>query len=333
MYTAEREFLPLPDEKRVVVEQLLSLEEALRAAIARLDELGIASREGSRLKECADILNSTATAGAYPAGEDALAEVGEAVLTARDFRDVSNALPKDVSDRLTRGLGTASGGPIEDPTAGGAPRQFQTQLWFGAVMTAGGLNPRVRFGDDGPDFLVRPGALSYGVEVKHPTSERGAFECLRNARHQLATVGHGVVVMELSDCLDNIGLQRFGPKSPGPTDREIKRKLRELADRLSGLVWDWNTQTHRPTFKPVFALWVFARGWRWDVADRLAPELLGFQRMHRYCSTAGNVWCHKADEFMKQVSAGLEAGGFPIHLADQESPTPIARPFFDDLPD
>ena len=187
MYTAEREFLPLADEKRVVVEQLLSLEEALRAAIARLDELGIASREGSRLKECADILNSTATAGAYPAGEDALAEVGEAVLTARDFRDVSNALPKDVSDRLTRGLATASGGPIEDPTAGGAPRQFQTQLWFGAVMTAGGLNPRVRFSDDGPDFLVRPGALSYGVEAPMPRASTSAARGPNRSRARITS--------------------------------------------------------------------------------------------------------------------------------------------------
>ena len=60
MHTAEREFLPLPDEKRVVVEQLPPFEEALRAAIARFDALGIASKEGSRLKDCADILNSTA---------------------------------------------------------------------------------------------------------------------------------------------------------------------------------------------------------------------------------------------------------------------------------
>lgn len=331
MYTAEREFDPLPDEKRVVVEQLPPLEAALREAIARFDELGISVREGSRLTECLEALSSCTAAGAYPEGEDALARVGEAILTARDFRDISNALPKDVSDRLTRDLATASGGSIEDPTAGGAPRQFQTQLWFGAVLTAGGLNPRVGSSDDGPDFLVKPGALQYGVEVKRPTSEQGAFRGLRKARHQLATVGHGVVVMELSDCLDSIGLRRFGPKAPGPIDREVKRKYRKFVDRLSGLVWDWKTQTHRPTFKPVFALWVFARGWRWDVADPLAPELLGFQGMHRYCSTAGNVWCHKADEFMERVLVGLKAGGFHVHLADQESPTPITRPFFDNL--
>lgn len=326
-----RRFDGLPADRQFRCEQLPRIADRLAGAIESLQRWDIRVAESGRLRAAEKVLRLAALAGVYPSAPEELHRIAEAIRTAQDFGQIMDTLGPERSERLAAELQRSVKGTLEGREAAREPYQFHTQFWFGAALVRAGLDPLIPTDSQrNPDFVLCPGTVRYGVEVKRPSSERGAFDLLRSARDQLVAAGlRGIVVMDLSDCLEEMGLRRFVPTSGQPPHEELKPAFEEFRDRLGDTVWDAERRQHRPGFSSVIGIWVLARGWRWAMDDLIRPEYFEAQGMLRFASARGNVWDHLTDEFFRRVQRGLQDGGFFLLEAEQESSDPVRRAFWE----
>jgi hypothetical protein len=326
-----RRFEDTPADRQFRCEQLPRIADRLAGAIESLQRWDIRVAESGRLRAAEKVLRQVALAGTYPSEPEELHRVAEAIRTAQDFGQIMDALGPERSERLAGELQRSVKGTLEGRETAREPYQFHTQFWFGAALIRAGLDPEVPTDRRrNPDFVVCPGTVRYGVEVKRPSSERGAFDLLRSARDQLVAARlHGIVVMDLSDCLEDMGLRRVVPTAAQGPHEELKPAFKEFRDRLGNVVWDAERRQHRPGFSSVIGIWVLARGWRWTLDDLTRPEYFEAQGMLRFASVRGNVWYHRTDEFFRCVQGGLRDGGFFLLEAEQESSDPVLRAFWE----
>lgn len=330
-YERSATFDGLPVDRQFRCEQLPKIADRLAGAIESIERWDLRVAESGRLRAAEKVLRRTAEAGAYPADPKELHRIASAIRVAQDFGQIMEALGPERSERLAAELERALKGTLEGVEKEREPYRFGTQFLFGAALVRAGLEPEVPTAETrNPDFVVCSGTLRYGVEVKRPSSQRGAVDVLSSARDQFEAAGlRGIVVVDVSDCLEEVGLQDCVPSFTVPPHEELKPAFRAMRTRLGDVVWDAARRRHRPGFSSVVGLWVLARGWRWALDDLSRPEYFEAQGMYRLASTRWNIWDHKTDEFQRRVQRALRDGGFFIHEAEQESSAPVTRVFWE----
>ena len=95
-----------------------------------------------------------------------------------------------------------------------------------------GPEPRHRALPDQLALELRERAEDVELQLAGRVGGVDRFDLLRSARDQLVAAGlRGVVVMDLSDCLEDTGLRRFAPTSGEPPYEELKLGFQEFRDR------------------------------------------------------------------------------------------------------
>ena len=327
----EKSYEATPSDHRITVAKLPILIDRIDSVVARLEDWDIRVAPLGRLKEARRQLNITHKKGAYDRDKTELAKTAEAVRIAKDFSQIIQVIEDESTRGVAAELQHVLKGTLRGRDRDRKPYQFQSQFLFGADLLRAGLNPEVPSGTGkGPDFVVCPGTQRFAVEVKRPGSRRGVFDLLKSARDQIQHARlHGIVVLDLTDCLEELGLRRVEPSNPEPPFAAVKEPYRELSEEVYDVIWDDEKLQYRPGFSDIMGVWYIARGWRWMLDDLEAPQLFEFQGFHRMASTRGNLWYHLADEFHRlMVDAMLDAGSF-INQADHEATHPIRKPFWE----
>jgi hypothetical protein len=317
--------------KSLVVDNLPIALERLTNAIELFESRGIRVADLGRLNQGRSTLEKVIRAGRYPSDQASLRRIANAVRLCQDFETIAESVPQEVAGRLAGELQQALKGTLDGGEKTRRPFQFQSQFWFGGALLRAGFDvliPSDR--SKNPDFVLTPGAVTYGVEVKRPGTAEAAEDALRKAREQLDAAGtKGIVVFDLSDCLEHLGLRRFVHGAVGRGYEDLKPHYRILTDSLGEIVWDAERREHRAGYTSVIGLWSLARGWLWDLDDLTSPRLFDMQGMQRFASAKGNVWYYIADEFFHRLVSALRESGFAIHEVEQESKDPIRTPYWE----
>jgi hypothetical protein len=117
------------------------------------------------------------------------------------------------------------------------------------------------------------GTLRYALEVKRPNGNLDAFNVVRKAARQIRDPRFhgGVIVVDLTDCID-AGLRlHFGSGAPGPNP--VHERVHELMGDLHREIFADGAQRLRRNREHVFSLICFARSTYWDLSSLRFPYL------------------------------------------------------------
>lgn len=159
---------PPPPESILIPERLAVLADRLKGAIATIEEWGIRLDPTTRLKRTENLLRDVASAGSFPTSHDGLVEVAHAARDAQEFAEIGGMLPEKPLRPVATALKHATQvEPSDDEWSelGGAPCQFQSELWVGAMLSCAADFLGVPLQKGWPDYIVKNG--------KHGVRRRG----------------------------------------------------------------------------------------------------------------------------------------------------------------
>jgi hypothetical protein len=178
----------------------------LEEARTIFESWGIRIGKGSRLEQAQKLFRKVARNNAFPADDTGKLQLGRAYVMTHDLVNIAQALPDDVIPALKEDLRRCLGGSLNDSHPTPATRA-QSQLSFGAVLAAAGLNPKAppTIGGKSPDYIIVCETLEYGVEIKRPQSVESAFQRIDEAVAQFREFGsrYNCVVVDMTDCVDS----------------------------------------------------------------------------------------------------------------------------------
>jgi hypothetical protein len=223
-------------------------------------------------------------------------------------------MPAERLDPIALDLQEAVGGTRVDNEESRAPYQFQVQYLVGAILAFGGVTPITPIASDKsyPDFYFQNGTFWYGVEVKRPTSVKGAPRLLNKAARQLRKLRlhSGVVVMDLSECVSNT-VDIVYPGSSAT--RDLEGELVDCAERLEDVVWSEPQQSRRPGFANVGVLLTFARAMVWNMDDLSHPFLQQRCRFAVFNDRGGNTALQIRNNWLvNTLHKGFRAVGYEV---------------------
>jgi len=214
---------------------------------------------------------------------------------------------------LARAISDAiRGSPAKDEVTR-TPYQFQSQLWMAAILTAGGISvtPIPTNNEVTPDYLLDIAGTAYALEVKRPESDAGINTCIRKARKQLASLGiRGGIALDISDCLPDADLYQYESDPTTPPYAAIESRFVQLYRDAGARVCDNRTKTHRPHYRHICFVLVYAKGWRWMKAGPRCPELFDCTEFGRFVTAKGNLAFWDVERLRVAFNAGLKRTRF-----------------------
>jgi hypothetical protein len=203
----------------------------LDATIAVMAARGVVIAAQNRIRASSDLLRACEAARRLP--QDAMDDgtVVHALRNAIDFSDIAKFLPGRLSKRDQGELAImVNGGTLAETEGARQPYQYQSSLWFGAVLHYAGLEPKVpavplrRDVPPNPDYLVERFTMQYGIEVKRPMTwpglERDLFP---RALEQLEAWNvSGAVVVDISDLVAHVDYAHFNAEVISASERVVR---------------------------------------------------------------------------------------------------------------
>lgn len=294
----------------LTAERMEDLADHLDDAVNVFRAWGIRVKETSRLPTASRLLRRVSASGGFPTQETELLRVAAAVRDAQEFTEVARALPGKQLQPLEVDLQQAVRGELG--TSGTQAAQHQSQLWVGAMLTSAAARTAVILDKSGiqPDFVVEDGTYRYGVEVKRPAGRLRSQAIVSEAAGQVG--GHryhgGMIVVDLSDCLDRSTAVRVG-KGP-PDQQQVRDSLIKLSGTIHEEIFDTRSGYLRPRREHVFALVTFGRTVYWDEHDLSRPYLFRFVSSVAYWRrNSGTLRAHRARSLAHLIHVGITAVG------------------------
>ena len=172
----------------------------------RFEEMRVPIPEPSRLHDARALVDSYDRAVAATPDPALLAE---ATRTIHEFYWIARACGPatgTAEERLRVSLARALSGPLDrrkEDEASVRARNTQFELFVGAWLTAGGVEPRL--GE--PDLLLRIGTYRLGVAAKRVRSRRKLVQRAKEAAEQVRIrSGQGIVALNVDSLLDELTL-------------------------------------------------------------------------------------------------------------------------------
>ena len=306
---------PPPPERIPTPERMAELADRLREAIAAIEKWGISLDPVSRLKETEHLLRDVAAAGSFPASHDGLVEVAHAARDAQEFSDISGMLPEKPLHPVATALKNATqveSSEDEWSEIGGAPFQFQSELWVGAMLSCAADFLAVPLQRGWPDYIVTEGNMKYGVEVKRPRSARRVRRLAsKGAKQLLVPIENyhgGALVMDLTDCLGSgMGVTLDpGPPNLQPAQEWIAGQMR----KLHRAIYHDASGRLRIDRSHIFSVTVVARSVHWDLDDPLEMYLHRYIGCLVYAKSAKTLRGHRAAWLAGLIDQGAQAAGY-----------------------
>lgn len=282
----------------------------LEDAIAKIEEWRIRLHPVSRLKRTVSVLRDVAAKGSFPESPDELFEVARAARDAREFVEISGMLPDEPVRPVARALKKAAKGDLSQK--GDTPRQFQSELWVGALLSCSTDFLGVPLRDFRPEYIVRNGNLQYGIEVKRPTKAETVLDCANTGSKQLRVpIQHyhgGALVVDLTDCLESGLATTLHPGVPNLEDAQewIGWQMR----KLHRFIYNDSTKRIRSDHHHVFCVIVVARLVHWDLDDLSQMYLTRFIGCLTYPKSPKTLRGIRTAWLAELIPQGAQAAGY-----------------------
>lgn len=280
---------------------------ALEEAIATMERWGVRVPDLGRLRAHLKTLRGVQDAGEYPLESEPRQRVANAIRDASDFAAIAFALGPGRIEPVLSELKNVLAGTQHQTERERGPYQFQSQFFYGAIMSAAGAHLRCGRGPGRyPDFVVQNGSREHGIEIKRPESADGVERGLRSAAAQLTAVDGGMVVTDLSDVLQSdlvVPVQHGDGFAAWHAETDSRfcacvRRVRELVARRSF-----------SNASRVLSVGFFARGWLWHEVGSPGSAALPEFHSRFYVETlghpAGTLWWHRGEFLSNTFEAGL----------------------------
>ena len=303
---------PPPPDKILTADRMADLAGNLEEALAKIEKWGICLHPNSRLQKTVSLLHSVASKGSFPKLPHRLLELGRAARDAREFVEIGGMLPDEPLRPVAVALKKATKGDASQTAD--APRQFQSELWVGALLSCSTDFLGVPERDSRPDYIVRNSNMQYGVEVKRPTKVETVLTCADKGIKQLrVSIQHyhgGALVIDLTDCLDArlAATIESGPPNLEPAQEWIATQIHAL----HRYIYDENAQRIRASRNHIFAVAVVARSMHWDVDDLSQLHLMRHIGYLAYTQSPNSLRGHRATWLSGLFLQGAKAAGYHI---------------------
>jgi hypothetical protein len=268
-----------------------------------------------RLRQQRALLRGVASAGCFPRSQTELVRIGHSIRDVSEFWQIVKWIGEERSEHIATDLDRALRGTVDQVEPTRKPYQFQSQLWIGAVLEYGGLEPTVPppTGRRSPDFMVRVGSALYPIEVKRPEQEATIQDALASAVGQIVATGRpGVVAIDLSDCLDRDATVLVVESSRDAPHAAANEQYLRMRDNIGDTVFDHERRQLRPGFGSIMGLMLFARGFRWRLDDLSYPDPFTMSQIGVFTNARGNLRYHHARTILESMHEGLKKGGLFI---------------------
>ena len=312
---------PVPSSGRITPERCGTLATWMNEAIATFAGWRLPILSMQRLVDGRDWLRMVAEDGCYPDDDVALIRSALAIRDAVEFSQIARALGRERMEMLVGDLKEALGGVVDQDNYVRTPYQYQSQLWIGALLAAGGHGPRVpHTSGKSPDFVLENGMSLYGLEVKRPSSRAGVRSVFEKAVEQLNEHEvKGAVIVDASDCFLGGAPSEVVDDDSLPPNTEASALLDEIGDELSDVIFDTERMEHRAGYGRVLHLLVYAKGIRWSRTDLSGPFI--FQPAYRktFTRARGNLDWHRGLWLHRLLQPGMRDVGYQTTpLASEE---------------
>lgn len=307
--------LPVPAHKRATPARCAVLARRMNRIADALEKKGVRVAKLARLRTGASLLQATAAKGTFPAGKRERRAVANAIRDSHEFLAIQKLLGVADFAATASDVQAAMKGTLERTEATRRPYQFQSQLWVGAVLHAGGLTPRVPSTTKGksPDYLVDVQGTTYGVEVKRPRRAANILGALDEAFDQLREYDvAGGVAIDVSDCLDDSLMFAHDADRAAPPYQAIDTAFGRLYHGVSEYLIDRKVNRVNSVVSRIFFVIVYLHGWRWFVKRPQGPELFSATQVGRFVSIKGNLRYWDAQKIRLAYAAGLTETGLYI---------------------
>jgi hypothetical protein len=273
-----------------------------------------------RLVDGRDWLKMVAQDRRFPGDEESLIRSALAIRDALEFSQIARALGRERTKALFGDLKQAVGGAIDHDDYVRTPYQYQSQLWIGAMLAAGGHGPRVpRATGMSPDFLLENGVSWYGIEVKRPNTRAGVRSVFDKAVEQLREYGvKGAVIVDASDCFPGGAPHEVTENDALPPHLEATVLLDQIGDELSDVIFDLNRMEHRVGHGHVLHLLVYAKGIRWSRSDLSGPLIFHPSYRKTFTSYRSNLDWHRGRWLHQLLEEGMRDVGYQTTLLASE---------------
>lgn len=313
------------EHPRLTIDRVPEAINALEFAVKEFERERAPSPVHGRLQQHIRMLREIEGATCYPADPSTRARIATAMGDAAQFSWIASVLPDSpVSTFLADVKRALNGSQVRRSDESAQPYQFQSQLYFGAMLASSGHRIAVKDGDGLPDFFAPNGSLPHPIEVKRPTSRVKIRRNLTIAADQIHAAGsRGLLVIDLSDVLQSSsdGLLE-GPGQPDPWRDRFEAPFQAEKLNVARLIHGGiGTSAPMPRFRSVAAYCVFASGWLWSSSVETPtgwPEYRAFFYCRRVYSTRHSLTYHRGTRLRDMVERALRrfVGGLEITAAD-----------------
>jgi hypothetical protein len=282
----------------------------IRRVITELKSAGIPASKLGRLTAEIALLERIGRNLTFPTSLPERREVANAIRDAQEFRTIRRLLGVSKERFFLRDLADAMRGSASRLEQARRPYQFQSQLWIGAIFSAGGLDirPLQPRNDQVPDYTLNIEGTDYAMEVKRPQTRKSIRGLLIRGREQIRQHGtKGGIVLDVTDCLPEAALFLHGDDPKGRPEARVDAAFEEVYKHAGRLVFDPVLKRHRPNFKHVCFLLVFAQGWRWFRRGPKGPELFLCSQFGLFVTAKGNVTHWDVNKLRDAYLKGLAA--------------------------
>src|SRR5579862_9134497 len=181
------------------------LAEQVEGAIAKFARWQMPQATRGRLPASVKILRKVSRQGHYGTTDVELRRAANAMMTAKDFAEISAALPEQRDDAMANELQHAFGGTVDATEPNRKPYQHQSQFWFATILGRASLIAGIRrFATEAaPDFETEVGSFPLLTEVKRPERHRSISRNVDDAARRIRAANRpGVIVLDLYDAFE-----------------------------------------------------------------------------------------------------------------------------------
>ena len=313
--------LPVPAHKRATPARCALISRRLTRIADALEKKGVRVAKLARLRRGASLLHAIAGDGAFPVRKRERRAVANAIRDSHEFLAIEELLGATGLAAMASDVQIAMKGTLDRTEVTRQPYQFQSQLWVGAVLHAGGLIPKAPSKTTGmsPDYLIEVEGSTYGVEVKRPTKATRIREAIDQAFEQLRDFdAAGGVAIDVSDCLDDALLFGHDADRSTPPYQAIDTAFTDLYHGVSDYLIDRRSNRVNPVVSRIFFVVVYLHGWRWFLRRPRGPELFSATQFGRFVSTKGNLRYWEAEKIRLAYATGLTATGLYLTRESRE---------------
>ncbi len=287
------------------------LAERIDAAVVELKRLGQRMGPGNRLQLAAKELRRIQAAGEYPIEHERRIRAGNAVRIAFATDAIVNMLASGIPTGLRPILPRFLAGRLDD-TGPTEAHQAESELHWGAICAAGGLQPRVPMDQAGksPDFVVRAKGLDIALEVKRPGSVEYLEATMRDGLGQCTEFGcrYNALIIDLSDVITP-------DSATAALDRgalvRVSKRFEALAVEASAIAEDRRTQD---PFDTLLYLGVSAEAFAWKLegGGLIIPAARFFSYHEVFPRAASGLIVDQSRALREGIVEGMRALGAAV---------------------